>query len=272
MKDINDVKKYWEENPLFSLEIESVGAPDFFTKLNKIKREDVERFAMNFWNFSGFIGKKILDVGCGPGWVTVNYALGGADVYSIDLTAKAVELTKKFLAREKVFAKVGQGNAEKLDFESDFFDLVVSSGVLHHTPDFRKAFNECFRVLKPGGVAKITLYHKGFLHNKFIFPFVKFAMKLMNIGRPGASLKDSKNVDDFIRQYDGFNNPVGIGKNFIEWSAELNKAGFVVENFELHFFPRRFIPFYNLMPKFIHCLLDRYFGAMIYFNLLKQIN
>lgn len=272
MPDLNEVQKYWEENPLFSLEVLGVGTRDFFETLDQIKKNDVERFTIDFWDFNNFQDKKVLDVGCGPGWITVNYALGKADVYSIDLTSKAVELTRRFLALKNATAKVEQGNAENLHFGDNYFDLVVSSGVLHHTPDYRKAFCECLRVLKPGGRAKITLYHKGFLHGSLIFPILKFAMKLINVNRPGANLTRAKDADDFIRQYDGSDNPIGIGKNRHDWVHDLREAGFVIDKVNIHFFPKRFILFNNLMPKFLHYLLDRYFGTMIYFDLHKPAN
>jgi SAM-dependent methyltransferase len=48
-----------------------------------------------------------------------------------------------------------------LDFAADTFDLVYSHGVLHHTPDIEAAISEIHRVLKPGGRAKVMLYHRG---------------------------------------------------------------------------------------------------------------
>jgi ubiquinone/menaquinone biosynthesis C-methylase UbiE len=47
-----------------------------------------------------------------------------------------------------------------LDFPDNSFDIVYSWEVIHHSPDTKKAANEIFRVLKPGGVAKVMLYHK----------------------------------------------------------------------------------------------------------------
>ncbi len=51
-------------------------------------------------------------------------------------------------------------NAEQLSFRDEQFDFVYSHGVLHHTPNPINAFNEVYRVLKPGGKAIIMLYHK----------------------------------------------------------------------------------------------------------------
>ena len=57
-----------------------------------------------------------------------------------------------------------QGDAEALPFADEFFDIVYSNGVLHHTNDTEKAVDEVFRVLKPGGRAVIMLYCKSSFH------------------------------------------------------------------------------------------------------------
>lgn len=270
MATLAEVKKYWQQHPLHSFEATSSASPEFFGYLDRIKREDIEKFALRYWRFDGYRGKRVLDIGCGPGWFTVQYALGGANVYAVDLTPRAVELTKKYLEYQQVSAQVQEGNAEHLEFGDHYFDLVVAAGVLHHTPDTPKAIRECFRVLKPGGQAKIALYHKAVLHHRLLFPWVKILMRLARIRHPGADLSNTaKDVDDFIRQYDGEQNPVGIGKTTQEWSALLKDAGFLMKGNRLHYFPRRFIPFNQVLPNFIHSLLDRFFGTLIYFELTK---
>ncbi|MBI5055302.1 MAG: class I SAM-dependent methyltransferase [Nitrospirae bacterium] len=272
MATIEDVRKYWQEHPLLSYELDNPGSEKFFKNLDIAKKNDAEAFAMTYWAFDKFAGKRVLDVGCGPGWYTVNYTLGGADVYAVDLTPIAVEITKNHLKFRNVQAVVREGSAESLPFQDGMFDLVISSGVLHHTPDTFKAFEECYRVLKPGGESKITLYYKGFLHNKIIFFFTRLFMRLLSVKHPGADLAEqAKDIDDFIRQYDGADNPVGIGKNSKEWKVLLENAGFIVDGHELHFFPKRFLPLNKYMPLFIHRLLDKFWGTMIYFYLRKPL-
>lgn len=51
------------------------------------------------------------------------------------------------------------GNNLHLPLESNSFDLVISSGVIHHTPDLHKAFEECVRILKPGGRLYLRTYN-----------------------------------------------------------------------------------------------------------------
>ena len=268
--EIDDVRAYWEGNPLYSFEVGDPGSPEFFEALDKVKREDVERFSLDYWAFDSFRGNSVLDVGCGPGWLTVQYAAAGADVTSVDLTDAAVELTRKQLEHHALKAKVRQANAEELPFDNESFDLVVSSGVLHHTPDTQKAFGECSRVLKRGGAAKITLYRLGLLHSPLVFPLTQGLMRLLSVKHPGADMaREAGSVGDFVRQYDGKDNPVGIAKTDADWAQDLADAGFHVLSSEVHFFPMRFVPLGRHLPHFAHHALDRAFGTMVYFELSK---
>jgi SAM-dependent methyltransferase len=148
---------------------------------------------------------------------------------------------------------------------------VASSGVLHHTPDTPRAIRECWRVLRPGGTAKLTFYYKGVLHSRLVFPLTRMAMRVAGVQHPGADLaKDANDVDAFIRQYDGAANPVGVGYTIGEWTRLLRQAGFDVLGYERHFFPRRFIPFGRLVPRPVHRLLDATLGTMVYFRLIKR--
>ena len=267
---VEDVKAYWQSHPLYSYEVADVGSDAFFIQLDRIKLQDVETFALPFWQFDQFKGRAVLDVGCGPGWFTVQYAVGGARVSAVDLTPAAVDLTKKHLKFKKTDAHVQEGNAESLPFGNESFDLVISAGVLHHTPNTPQAFQECFRVLKRGGRAKIALYRKGLIHSPVFFPVTRTLMKLLKVKHPGADLaKDASSVDDFIRQYDGSGNPVGIGKTDAEWQKDLEKTGFNVEKRERHFFPRRLIPLGRFIPNVVHKLLNDVFGTLVYFELTR---
>jgi 2-polyprenyl-3-methyl-5-hydroxy-6-metoxy-1,4-benzoquinol methylase len=271
MATVDDVRNYWDKHPLLSHELEQPGSPHYFAALDRIKKEDVETFAFSYWEFERARGTRVLDVGCGPGWLTVQYAKAGADVTAVDLTPRAVELTKQYLAYQGLSATVHEGNAEQLPFADGSFDLVVSSGVLHHTPDTPRAIRECYRVLRPNGDAKLTFYYRGVLHSPVVFPVTRFAMRAAGVKHPGADLaKNAKDVDNFIRQYDGAENQVGIGHTIADWTTILRQAGFTVVGHERHFFPRRFVPFHALVPRAIHHLLDATLGTMVYFRLRKQ--
>jgi len=248
----------------------AVGADERWQYLDRIKRTDVEAFAINYWGFESARGKTLLDIGCGPGWLTVMYARNGAVVTAVDLTEQAVELTSKALSANGVDASVQVASAESLPFPDQSFDVVVSSGVLHHTPDVGSAIREAYRVTREGGDGLITLYRLGILHHRMIFPLVRTVMHITGIRHPGANLAStSRSVEEFVRQYDGANNPVGIAKSERDWETDLTSAGWTVVSRERHYFPSRMVPFLTRAPRWLRKILDRYFATMVYFRLRR---
>jgi SAM-dependent methyltransferase len=112
-----------------------------------------------FARFEQARGKKVLEVGLGVGSDLLRWVRAGAEVSGIDLTEASVSLIRRRLASEGRNAEVTVGDAENLPFPDANFDIYYSWGVLHHTPDTRKALKEAWRVLKPGGTLKLMLYH-----------------------------------------------------------------------------------------------------------------
>lgn len=265
-----DVRNYWEENPLFSLEVtDGYGSEEFFRQLDRIKRDDVEIYTHDYWSFSKYSGKKTLDIGCGPGWYSVSYAKGGANVVSMDLTRKAVELAGKYIKLENLpNAAPLQGDAQVLPFKDDSFDLVASSGVLHHVPDPGATFREVRRVLKKDGEAKITLYYSNImLRSRFLFMVMKLALKLLGARHHDVnSGSDPVSPEDFVRMYDGKNNPLGIAKTDGEWRKMLEGAGLEVVDSAVHFFPIRFLGSVPLLST-LRSFFDHNFGFLIYYRL-----
>jgi ubiquinone/menaquinone biosynthesis C-methylase UbiE len=108
---------------------------------------------------------KLLEVGCGIGVDSIQLAKCGFDVIAVDLTENALGVAREFAGHRGVSIDFRLGNAERLDFPDETFDIVYSFGVLHHTPDIEKAVAEVRRVLKPGGTAHVMLYHRDSLVN-----------------------------------------------------------------------------------------------------------
>jgi SAM-dependent methyltransferase len=104
---------------------------------------------------------RILDVGCGVGRHIVFFAEQGFDVYGVDISKEAIEIANAWLAKKGLKADLRVGDIEKLPFDDEIFDVVVSHGVLDHIPfsKAKKAMEEIKRVLAPkgGGVGYITL-------------------------------------------------------------------------------------------------------------------
>jgi ubiquinone/menaquinone biosynthesis C-methylase UbiE len=111
--------------------------------------------------FNEFAGARLLEVGCGMGTDLLQFARGGAHVTGVDLTPRSIQISRNHL---EVYGQAGDfvlTDGEQLPFEDKSFDVVYSNGVLHHTPDTAGAIREIHRVLRPGGEARVMLYHRG---------------------------------------------------------------------------------------------------------------
>ncbi len=112
-----------------------------------------------------FKGKLILDAGCGSGRWTYAMALLGATVVAVDLTDAGVEVTHQAAAQLGNVA-VLQASVFDLPFRPESFDMVVSWGVLHHTPSTKTAFDRLAPLVKRGGILYVMVYEK---HNPLKF-------------------------------------------------------------------------------------------------------
>jgi len=110
-------------------------------------------------------GKKVLEIGCGLGAHSESlYRLGGK-VTSIDLNPTSVIITGRRAKLKGLDIDVREMDAENLSFDNNTFDYVWSWGVLHHSPNIVKCFQEVHRVLKPGGCFSVMLYNKNSIYN-----------------------------------------------------------------------------------------------------------
>ena len=97
-------------------------------------------------------GVRLLDIGCGGGFLAEAFAVDGADVFGLDLSQGAVRTARDHAARQGLCLHVASGRAESLPFAPEMFDAVVLADLLEHLDDFSRALAEACRVLKPGGL------------------------------------------------------------------------------------------------------------------------
>ncbi len=158
----NLVKDHWE-NEVCGTRY-GKGSDEEVIDLNLMANERyrLEPHISEFADFENGEGKQVLEIGVGGGVDFLSWLKAGAKATGIDLTEAGVALTKKRLDAagygEDSYS-LNTGDAENLKFEDESFDLVYSYGVLHHTPDTKRAFREACRVLKQGGVLKAMVYH-----------------------------------------------------------------------------------------------------------------
>ena len=113
-------------------------------------------------NFPDLQPKRILDMGCGPGFTTLPWkeAYPDAEVYGVDVGAPQVRYAHGRAESLGVPIHFSQQDATATDFPDGYFDIVVSMLVTHECPQpvIRGLFREAHRLLAPGGV---TLHDGG---------------------------------------------------------------------------------------------------------------
>jgi ubiquinone/menaquinone biosynthesis C-methylase UbiE len=123
-------------------------------------RYELEPYIHDFACFADARDKDVLEIGVGMGVDHLEFAKASPrSLTGIDLTPRAIELTQARLGGYGLMSRLECGDAEHLPFADNSFDVVYSWGVLHHSPDTPRAIAEVSRVLRPGGVARIMIYH-----------------------------------------------------------------------------------------------------------------
>ena len=105
-------------------------------------------------------GMRILDVGCGTGLSLQHYQPYECEIYGIDLSPSMIAAAKDKFGDE---ADLRLGDASKMPYPDDYFDLVVTMLTLHEMePEIRsRTFSEMLRVNKPNGRLLLTDFHYG---------------------------------------------------------------------------------------------------------------
>ena len=161
---IEDVRAYWDRRPCNIRHSPApVGTREYFDQV-EARKYFVEPHIPGFAQFERWSGKNVLEIGCGIGTDTVNFARAGAHVTAVDLSAESIAVARQ---RVKIYGledrvQFYNGNAEELSelVPVQPYDLVYSFGVLHHTPHPDRAFAEIRHFTRPGSTVKVMVYNR----------------------------------------------------------------------------------------------------------------
>jgi SAM-dependent methyltransferase len=104
------------------------------------------------------LGMRVLDAGCGYGRNLVHLLRTGCEVFAVDANAEGVEHVRALaaeLAPNLPASNFRTGPIEKMEFASEFADVVICNAVLHFARDeahFLAMVEELWRVVRPGGM------------------------------------------------------------------------------------------------------------------------
>ena len=161
---IDSVRGYWDRRPCnLRHSPQAVGTREYFDEV-EARKYFVEPHIPRFAEFDRWRGKKVLEIGCGIGTDTINFARAGAQVTAVDLSEKSQALAKQ---RAQVFGvqdriRFYAGNAEQLStfVPVEPYDLVYSFGVIHHTPQPERVMEQLRPYVHPGSTVKVMVYHR----------------------------------------------------------------------------------------------------------------
>lgn len=108
-------------------------------------------------------GALILDAGCGNGRLTASLTAFGAELVGVDLSAgieRAEAAKARYAGGRESFVHFVQGNVMELPIAKERFDIIHSSGVLHHTPSTERALASFLTAARPGGRVYVQLYRR----------------------------------------------------------------------------------------------------------------
>lgn len=154
-------KDYWGRSiPWSFLDVPEKRRPSYAER--RKMRYELQDYMHESIRFEKWAGKRVLEVGCGAGIDSAEFAVHGAYVDAIDSSPLAVDLTRRTAEDAGVHERVRVQlmNSTRLSYEPGTFDLVYCFGVLHHLKNPEKAVAEAARVLRPGGCYIAMLYHR----------------------------------------------------------------------------------------------------------------
>jgi 2-polyprenyl-3-methyl-5-hydroxy-6-metoxy-1,4-benzoquinol methylase len=163
-KSISDVRQYWDARPCnIKHSSQTVGSRDYFDEV-EARKYFVEPHIPAFARFERWAGKRVLEVGCGIGTDSINFARAGAQLTAVDLSSESLRIAERRADVMQVADNIRfvQANAEELAsaLAGESYDLVYSFGVIHHTPRPERALMEIRALMAPGGALRLMVYHR----------------------------------------------------------------------------------------------------------------
>ena len=160
---ITAVREFWNHRPCnIRHSPKPLGSKEYFDEV-EARKYFVESHIPAFAEFQRWTGKRVLEIGCGIGTDTINFARAGAEVTAVDLSDKSLEIARQ---RAEVFRlsniRFYHGSAEELSsiVPVQPYDLIYSFGVIHHTPHPERLLEQLSRYCRPGTVLKVMVYHR----------------------------------------------------------------------------------------------------------------
>ena len=158
---IDRVREYWDRRPC---NIRHSTAPVMSLQYSQevtARKYTIEPHIPEFAQFRRWTGKHVLEIGCGIGTDTLEFARSGANVTAVDLSRPSLDICQHRLNAEGLTATLVLGDIEHLPpLGRPQFDLIYAFGVLHHTPNPALALRNFLHYMTPTTELRIMMYAK----------------------------------------------------------------------------------------------------------------
>jgi len=159
---LESVREFWDRRPCnVRHSAKPAGTLEYFDEVER-RKYFVEPHIPEFAQFSRWKGKRVLELGCGIGTDSINFARAGANLTAVDLSRRSLEVCQQRFHVYGLQADFYSGNIEQLSsfLPSQRFDLVYSFGVIHHTPNPKNVFAEIRKFCSADTEVRVMLYSK----------------------------------------------------------------------------------------------------------------
>jgi len=161
---MREIAAFWDRRPCnIRHSKERINSREYFEEVEK-RKYFVEPHIVEFVNFPSWRGKRVLEIGCGIGTDTINFARNGALVTAVELSERSLDIARQ---RAKVFGLQDRirfyfGNAEELRrfVPVETHDLIYSFGMIHHTPHPGRVIKEISFYVDQSSILKLMVYHR----------------------------------------------------------------------------------------------------------------
>lgn len=256
---IPEVRAFWNRRPCnIRHSDKEVGTREYFDEVEE-RKYLVEPHIPAFAEFGRWKGKKPLEVGCGIGTDSINFARAGADLTVVELSDESLALCRRRFDVYSLKARFYCANAEELSkfVPVETYDLIYSFGVIHHTPHPERVIAELRKFAGQSTELRVMVYSRWSWKGIWI---------ILKYGK-GAFWKAA----DLVRIYSEAESGSPVTFTYDPAGVRRLLAGFRVEKiWKDHIFPYRiddyvqyrYVPvwYFRWLPTRIFAVLEEYLG------------